>query len=552
MPETIPPVMLDAGMFCAAPTQLVPASRSEQLFNWFYSPAGALVRRPGSTFYARLGRGAVLGLHEHTFETVQAGPVLAGVVADPLPRVWALAQDGEPAGTGGFAFVPDVRHAADVFPIPARATDRFQFASLFDTVYLAGSTLVPGIRMYEYTERRFRLVPNLPVTGVFAHRQRLYGYGSRFHPNYLYPSGYADPETFNPDLAIQVGGSNARIVLGLPALNRVILFTSDGVWQYDGYAVENGDLDLREVDLRRSIVGPLAACAATDGYVYWLDPRVGPCRWTTGLAGAETEFAKPMAEVFPRMHPRAREQAVVFYDPVHDAVHFTFALGDGENDYTASWFPGRGWTHSASSADTALVGSVRLPDGSTRYTGGRGVQPGASPEHTMHTCALVRIDPLTGDAQVLAADADGYVWCWTRGGKDKARGTAERPGWDFVSLWRSGTFDLANLERVAMVHRVSLKLEAPGDWRFDFRVERDYSRLFHRTHTRASDEYPGKLGESFALDGSPLARAEPLPVRDTRLPLWRHGIAKMLRFELETRDGLVLLGLEFSLSRTAR
>src|SRR5690606_78388 len=175
-----------------------------------------------------------------------------------------------------------------------------------------------------------------------AYRERLYAWGDPNQPHLLYPSGFANPESFNPALAIQVGDDNSPIVTCARAFGLIVIFTPRAVHQYLGFAPETGDLELDVVDPIRGIAGPLAA-----------------------------PVAEPRLDVFKAVAQRSLAATVVFYEPLFGGVHFMLATGSSEvPNYMASFFPGVAeggvWTHGASTTDTTVVGAKPDGQGNTR------------------------------------------------------------------------------------------------------------------------------------------------------------------------------------------
>jgi len=562
MPERFGPILLTEGMYAALPPQRLGPQASEQLFNLFYNQIGRPQRRPGSVWVSRIGAGPVLALHEHRFNSFPAEPRVVAVVANRYTHSTTLTDpsfgsgvDGEAQGQVGLA-IDALTHNRPVLGFAGRPTDRFTLASLFDRLYLAGSTIDYRVRWYDYVTGQFSHIPGFRATGVLAYRERLYAWGDPNQPHLLYPSNYAEPETFRPELAIQVGDDNAPIITCLRAFGLIVIFTPAAVYQYLGFAPETGDLELDVVDPIRGIAGPLAATVGGDGFVYWLAPEHGPCRWRRGLAAADTTFAEPMLDVFKAVAQRSLAATVVFYDPLFGGVHFLLPTGSSAvPNYIASFFPGVGergvWTHGASTTDTTIVGSKPDGQGNTRVTTVRGIQlgplqPAGAP---LYTAALYRQDPLLRRPVILAGDEHGSIYRWAPSApRDKHRHSDSQPGNRFTTLWRSGTLEAAPTGRRAMLHRVTLDLELPSDYGFDLRIERDYDRTFALTHAIEVEPHD-TLNDTFKLDRSKLARRELLP-RHRQLPLWGDSLGKVQRFELETQAALVLHGIEGEVSRT--
>lgn len=552
--ETIPPIYLTDGMVCASPKQLTPPSVSEQLFNYYYDRSGNLRTRPGSVFHTRLGDGPVLGLHEHTFETGVQAPVIAAVCAGALSTAWGLVQTGEGAAGADARFFPDCGHGEDGFVVLARETDRFTMASLFNRIYLSGSTVARQLHYYDYAARMFAAVAGISARGCLGHRQRLWAWGDPNNPNYLYPSNFAEPETFRAELALQIGSQNAEILLCIEAFDRVIVGTSRGIWHVDAYSVEDGDVSIAAADVAAGIAGPRAMCEA-GSFIYGFDPALGPWRWALGMQAVDTGFASRVAPLFRRINAIDRELVTVDYDVEHDCVHFGLSLaGNGYPDYQVSFSLTRdAWTHSGHGTDTSMLGSLPIPaTNDTRYIGAQGFHGGFMPGRGFYTVMLSRIDPSSGGGQVLIGDENGYLWRTSWHSEDRCRGNSGLEGFAFVRLWRSGTWQLSALGRVSMVHRVLLALEAYADYSYEWRVEQDFSRVFTRTHQRSLDEYD-ELGTDWILGaGESLLRpSQPFPYLD-RIPLWRHAIARTIRYEMETQSPMVLLGIEHERSQTAR
>lgn len=550
MPETIGPVLLAAGMYAAPPTQMKGAQASEQLFNLFYDRASRIIRRPGSVFFARLGTGPVLGLHEHTFQEAGRTPKLVAVVADRYRQGTTLAapgSDGVPV-IGEVGLCPDAAsHGAATIAVPAAPTDRFTFASLFDRLYAAGSTVNHRVVYYDYAAGNYGSINTVKATGVVAYRQRLYYYGDPEHPNYLYPSAFADPENVEEEMALQVGSDNAAIVRCLEAQDLLVVFTTKASYKYLGYAPEVGDAELASLDPLHGLAGPLAACVGGDGYVYWLDQRGVPCRWRRGMEAADTEFAAPALALF-RQAGGARS-AVAEYDPAHEAIHWLLPTGtSAEPNYLVSYFFGVGeggaWTHGASTTDLSILSGesgVRLAPQREPAS----LRPLDEPGAHLYTALLARQSPLTHDARIYGGDRNGVLWGWREAAPDKDRSDGGRR---FTSLWRSGSFEAAAIGQRFMVHRAVFDLEVPGGYDYALRIECDYAGTFQPTHRVL--KHAAHPGAGFVLGRDRLARLEPRPLNQ-RVAYWRKALGKVVRFELETEHPLALSGVELEISRTA-
>lgn len=544
MPDTVGPILFSRGMDVGRPLHELEPGQLEQAINVFYDRGVKPRRRPGSIFHSRLSAGAILGLHEHAFATGTRKRKLVAVVADRYPSVTTHADPADDGvGQAGNGFCPNAEvHGTPIVPIGGRSTDRYVMESLFDRVYVAGSTSDYGVHFYDYLQGRLERIEAVRGTGVVAHNERLYVFGDPANPNYLFPSDFGDPEKFNLNLAIQIGTRNDRI-LAVAKADVLVVLADRSSHIYFGTAVELGELETATISGTVGVVGPLAVAVAPDGWVYWLDRHLGPVRWRRGMQGVETGFAGRVAPLWEKVAAGDLHGAAVRWDDVHHAVHFMIPAGGAAvPNYYISFFPAlEAWTHNVKGE---LQEAVGLPF--------RGSPLREAPGEPIYTDFLTRRDPLDKTLKVYAGDDEGFIWTWRRHSPDKHRQSSD-PGTFVEGLVRTGPLELAPVGKRALVHRINLDIDAPLNWLGELYVERDYRGRFSLAHLLGLQIQGGKLDGDFLLDdeaGAVLGddRVEPA---HNRLGMWKKGLAKALRFELRMKSDMAWGGVEFERTLSA-
>lgn len=417
-------------------------------------------------------------------------------------------------------------------------------ASTLDLLFVAGSTVDHKLRYYDYPARRWTDIADMRASLVLEYGERLLVAGDPFDPAYLYISNEFDPVTFQlPPL--QIGGASSPIRAMAKGAGLALILTETSCWYYLGFAPELGQIDVDEIAPGFGGAGPRAVTYAGDGFFYWLSEEHGPCRWRRGMESVDIDFAARMLPAFQSIASHRAALSEVRWDPIHRAVHYLVPVGNSDvPNYIVSYFPfmgaGGAWTHSVSTTDRSILSDAA----------GIEIDPASgTPGAELYTCMIARKDPLVGRAQVIVGDGDGIVWYLNQHQvHDKAR-TEAVTGPRFISVWRSGQYEMAPAGFRSLLQRLGLDVWAGSDYSATFRYELELSGTWIDLATLAAsttDAFPDwQLG---GAEGDALADSDPRP-RQLEQSVWQP--AKIFRFELESDDHASILALEGQHERTA-
>ena len=552
--DIIGPISWDKGM-SGSPLHELGAETPENVWNLDYDHALRPVPRPGSVFQARLGEGPVVGMHEHTFEIGARPTRQAAVVQHAFAEVYSLVnpdphtvngepQDGEPEPEHELAFCPHWRqHGRKQLPFPGRFSDRFHMESFLNRLYLAGSTMDYRVRVYDYDIQLFWPLEEVRGRAVVPVGNRLLVGGDPDRPNIVFPSDPDDPETFQPQLGIQIGTRNDEIMRMLEHEGVVFIFTNRSVhWLMLG-AVELGDIETEPVSRKHGIVGPLAATVGSDGWVYWISPSQGPLRWRRGSGPPDNSFVGDFQSIWKVALKGRNQGAVVFDDEDAGAIRFLISTGDcPEPNYLLSFFydQGGGWTHGAST--TKLSTARKMRDFADTLDAKLGKE--------WYTAAISTKDPLLAGHRPFAGDSEGHVWAFSDGVYDQVRGYTH-PASDFRCMFRPGPLSIGPKGHRAMIHRGTLRLLGGYNWGFRIDTELDFDDDWQNVQ-HASHGTPGGFADALILDdaeyGRPLNRHHHPSLY--RIPFWARGLARVVRTEFTFDPLLPVVPLALELERS--
>jgi hypothetical protein len=511
------------GMDAGTPVAQLAPDTPEQLFNIDMDPNGRAIGRPGSTFFSRIGEGNILGLHEHTFEFGGEPRRPVGIVRDAYATVTTLRDSTmDPAVAYDTGFAPDFSvHDDPLWQINAKATDRFHFASFLNDLYFAGSTVLHTLWQYSYSTQLLKEIPIVRGTAVVATGDRLWVGGDPQQPNVMFPSDPVDPEVFNPDLGIQIGTRNDRILALLEDDGLILVLTNRSAHWLVAGAVELGDVQTEPVSQNLGVAGPLGATKGSDGWFYWLDPVDGPCRWRRGMEAPDLLFAKKVLELFRNSRGDDLSGTVVENDPVNHCIRFQFATGPGQTpDYMLSYFQrGDQWTHGASTTERWRVS--RLPE----FTRPQDEDLGA----TLYTDMIHRLDILDGQEKLYGGCDSGIIWVWNRFCLDKYRSTrANEAGVEFLCVLRFGPMEIAPVMYRGLIQELMFDALLSYQFSFDLHAELDYKDQFNLVGVCSRDVDGGEFGD---LELDTTIYSNRLHPTHIRLPMWSLGLGKIVRLE---------------------
>jgi len=531
--DLLGPVPIRGGIDATVPVHDLPNEVPEELWNLDFDGSGRVRARPGSVFYSRIGRGPVLFIGTHSFETGLRSSKTVAVVASGLGRPNPLtdpSEDGEAVHTVGFC--TDVRSRAPLLDLRARESDRFEMASFLDRAWIAGSTLDHRIRSFDFASDEFTSIEGVRGTSVEAFGGRLFVGGDPVVPNQVFASNPDEPENFDLP-GIQIGSRNAKIKVLTSSGGLLIIFTDSSVHWLAAGAIELGELETETIGGGGGLGGKLAWSSGSDGFLYWLSGS-GPKRWQRGLGAADQTFSAPIRHFFDTVGGDL-SSAVVWDDQASRAMRFLLpSRGSDYPDYLLSYFYERDvWTHGATGANPKIV--ARLRDRAARLSLPLG-QP-------LYTAAVPFTDPLSGERTVLAGDQDGILWRWVPWAREKIRQWWE--GADFRCELKYAPIEVSPIGYRGQVHQIKFDTLVGREFLFSVFVERDFNGKFFLSQVCEQDLFGGSLDE-IQLGDDQLGRlfGERMVPTHIGTGLWRHGLGKSLRVSLvwNHTDGPVAIG----------
>lgn len=538
------PVLTATTMDAGRPQQAVPPAVPEALVNVDVGRGGRVVARPGSHFVSRIGRGPVLGLHDHSFET--GGPRrLAAVVADHLLEVNTLDPFAEGGGQDSVAFCPDVLvHGEPLHPIRARPTDRFHFQSFLDRLYFAGSTVSSLLYEHDYAANITRPITGVRARSVAAVGNRLFVAGDPEQPNTVFPSDPDEPSTFQPQLGFRLGTGTDGIVALREHQGLLVAFGERSCsWALPG-AIDIGDLQAETFTKEHGIAGPLAVTTGGDGILYWLTREDGIVRWARGSSSVDAEFSEPVRTILQAVSEGvSREEfsgTVAAWDPLRQAVRFEIP---GAN-LLLSYFPyaDGAWTVGSTTTTPRRIAEIRDYDSLDTARG-----------EDRYTALAGRRDPFTEAPQLMGGDAEGHIWLWREFQPDKLRWQLGN-GAPFRTLVRYGNVELAPIGYRAVIEELLAVIEAGYECEFELWADRDFAG-FEFVEAGSWSQEGGELPlllSSVATDASRLTERRLSPIH-VRLGNWDVLVAKAFRLEVlwDCLQHMAMVGLQMEVSPEA-
>lgn len=540
--DVLGPIRLARGMNASAPVPNLGPETPENLWNVDIDRNGRATARPGSVFYSRIGEGPVLGLYEHTFESGIRERKAVAVVRDAYDEVNTRADpDEDGVVTHSVAFCPDIEaNGTKMIPMPAGEKDRIIFESFLNRVWIAGSTADHSLRFYDYSTGEFGTVDGLDVLSVVAQGNRLFAAGDPAAPNLVYPSDPDTPESFNPDIALQVGDRNDRIRCMIETEGMILVLTDRSAhWLLVG-AIEIGDVQTERISRVHGVTGPLAAAEGSDGWVYWLSKQ-GPIRWRRGMGSIDMDFNADALELFQNAAGGDLSSAVVYDDPRRDCIRFSFPSGSAETpDYLMSYFYRHGaWTHGARTSETMVA--ARLRSGTAPLD-----RPIGDP---LYTCMAYREDPLDGQPGTLSGSEEGTIWRSRSFSRERARASAAgQRGTEFKCQVRFGPLELAPSGYRGQIHDIVLDWMTGPQFEFEVFSEVDYEGRFLVADVCSQDLAGGDLADLVLGDDEDARLMDHRfhPVH-ARIGMWQRGLGKIVRIQVQweaSKAAMAFTGME--------